>query len=195
MNIQKIGNYNNNQSFKANLFYKRKDIKAGIFDTVDIAKCGAKSTDIFVSGIDVKDHGYYFNNRINFTLKSPIFGERTFNSRGRETTYNPSDEMQSREFIYNNFASKGDPCKYFENLTLEKTLLNKINENAYNNRYNYNSACETDAVKILDDILSKVDVEQEGLSDRRIKELYDIARDVNTDIAIQGTSNLLDKMA
>ncbi len=195
MNIQKIGSCNNIQSFKANLFYKGQKIGATIFDYDNIAERGAKNTDILVSGIESKNNGYEHENRINFTLRSPIFGERTFNVRGCDTIYNPNEKMESKKFVYDFFASIGDICKYYEDKTLEKTLLSKVNKNAKNNKHNYNSACEIDAVKILNNMLSNIDVEQEGLSDKRIKELYGIARDVNTNIAIQGSSSLLDEIA
>ena len=194
----KISAINNMQVFKANLYYNGKQIQRGMFDFDDISERGAKNTDIYVSEITVKNDGYDNECGINFTLSSPIYGKRSFKNMGLKNMggQNPNDsEFEAISFLYDHFALLENICKYYENKTLEKTLLQKINKNARENTYHHSSECETDAVKILDSMLSTVDKDEEGLSEGRIRELYKEAEIVNARVAQQGSAILLDKMA
>lgn len=198
MKITGLNSGFNSQTFKANLYYNNEQLNEYGFNYGNIADCGAKNTDIFVSGINVKQIGRDNYASINFTLSSPIFGYRTFKNTNRHNFggRNPNDNiMDAEEFVHRSFASPGNTIEYFENKTLEQTLLKTINKNARANKISFSTDYETDAVKILDEILSGIDKEKEGLNEERIKELNNVAKEINKKVILEGSNSLLDKMA
>ena len=197
MNIAPI----NNVSFKANLFYQGRPVTSGKLDDVDIATYGLADTDILVTKISSTNTGSVFSdnnyvNRITFSLNSPLYGKCNFENKYIGTTSdNPhSSNIETDNLLYGFFTSKKNVEK-FENATLRKTLLQKINENAFLNKHSINKTHDTDALNILYKKLNEVDFIGAGITSKRIKELYSIARDVNNEVAIAGARQILDMEA
>lgn len=196
MNISPI----NNTSFKANLYNRGREVRPNTPNEADISECGLKDTDIFVTNLSSENQTRFFDketyvNRVSFSLKSPLFGERNFNNiYAGITSYNPKRTNMETENFLNDLFTKENFVETFENQTLKQTLLQKINENSINNKNSANEARDVDALNILESRLDEVHAGNIGLSPQRVCELYNLSREVNNKVAYTGSKHLLDIM-
>lgn len=192
MNIQPINTIIKSQTFRANLYYQKRNLSNKSCGNTQVADCGAKNTDIFVSDIKKGNKKGNSLRDIFFTLKSPIFGECSFKTESQyfDQDWDGKDSDTIDNYIVSVFTQI-QTCEEYENAALRKRLLETIKHNAEYNLNNPKSKSEINAKKILNSILENADLEQAGISKKRIKELRKVARKLNNEIALYGAQSVI----
>ena len=195
----------NNIPFKANLIYKDKKLDSGMLDAPSVSTFGLADTDIFIRRFSsmFNDNKYLsgeenYVNKISFTLDSSLFGRRNFKNifMGVTPNCNLSSPIEEENYIYK-FFTQENVVKNFENETLRHSLLDEINSAAVYNKQtaDYTKRRSTDALDILEQRLDRVNCINSNLTPQRISELYNVARELNNQVALEGSTSIINRLA
>ena len=192
----------NNISFGANLFHGGRRIDSGMMDAPSVSTFGLADTDIFIRRFSsmynsaLLDDKESYVNKITFALDSPLFGRHNFKNvyMGITPNCNLSSPIEADNYIYN-FYTRDGVVKKFEDDTLRYSLLEEIYNAAAYNKQSPNNPRSTDALDILDSRLDRVNCINSNLTPQRISELYNIAREINNKVALEGSTSILNRWA